>query len=139
MADTISTVMTSQPHCCDAGATLVDAAKLMDQHDIGDVLVTKGGELCGIVTDRDIAVRAVAQGKDPSSTTLGEIASGEVVSLSPDDSVDDAISTMRDRAIRRVPVVEGGKPVGVVSLGDLAEERDRQSVLAEISAAPSNN
>ena len=139
MADTISTLMTSQPHCCDADATLVDAAQLMDQHDIGDVLVTKGGELCGIVTDRDIAVRAVAQGKDPGSTTLGDIATGDVVALSPDDSIDDAISTMRDRAIRRVPVVDGGKPVGVVSLGDLAEERDRQSVLADISSAPSNN
>ena len=139
MAETISTVMTSEPHCCDAGATLVDAAKLMDQHDIGDVLVTKDGELCGIVTDRDIALRAVAQGKDPSATTLGDVCSRDLITLSPEDSVEDAISTMRDRAVRRVPVVEAGKPVGVVSLGDLAEERDRQSVLAEISAAPSNN
>ncbi len=139
MSEDISSVMTSDPACCDAEASLVDAAKLMEQRDIGDVLVLEGGQLCGIVTDRDITVRAIAHGKDPSSTKIGEICSQEIVSVSPGDSIDHAISTMRDRAIRRLPVVEEGRPVGVVSLGDLAEERDRRSVLADISAAPSNN
>lgn len=139
MPENISSVMTSDPACCDAEASVVDAAKLMEQRDIGDVLVMEGGQLCGIVTDRDIAVRAIAQGKDPSSTRIGEICTHEIVSLAPGDSIDDAISTMRDRAIRRLPVIESGRPVGIVSLGDLAEERDRRSLLGEISAAPSNN
>lgn len=139
MPEDIGSVMTSDPACCDSGASLVDAAKLMEQRDIGDVLVLEGDRLCGIVTDRDLTVRAIAQDKDPASTKLGEICSQEIASVSPGDSIDDAIATMRDRAIRRLPVVEDGRPVGIVSLGDLAEERDRRSVLGEISAAPSNN
>lgn len=135
----IGSVMTREPACCDAGATLVDAAGLMDQRDIGDVLVMEGDRLCGIVTDRDITVRAVAKGKDVAATKLGEICSRDVITVTPSDSVDDVIERMREQAIRRVPVVEDGRPVGIVSLGDLAEERDRRSVLGAISAAPANN
>lgn len=101
-------------------------------------LIVQGGMLTGIVTDRDLVVRAIAEGRDATST-LGDIVSSEVVSITPTDSADDAIRLMRERALRRVPVVEDGRPVGIVSLGDLAGERDPRSVLGEISTAPPNH
>jgi CBS domain-containing protein len=139
MAESIESVMTREPVCLDADAALVDAAKAMDERGIGDVLVMQDSELCGIVTDRDIAIRAVARGADPTTTRLGDICSRELVALSPGDSLDDAIARMREHALRRMPVIDGGRPVGIVSLGDLAAERDRGSVLGEISAAPANH
>ena len=83
-------------------------------------------------------MRAIAEGRDATST-LGDIVSSEVVCITPTDTADDAIRLMRERALRRVPVVEDGKPVGIVSLGDLAGERDPRSVLGEISTAPPNH
>jgi CBS domain-containing protein len=139
MAESIESVMTSDPTCLDAGASLIDAAKAMDEREIGDVLVLQDDKLCGIVTDRDIAIRAVAHGADPAATRLGDICSRELITLSSGDSVDDAIARMREHAVRRLPVVDGSRPVGVISLGDLAEERDRRSLLGEISAAPANH
>ena len=139
MAQTLSAVMTRTPNTLDKTATVRDAAKLMRDEGIGDVIVCNDGQIAGIVTDRDITVRAVADGKDPASTKLGDICSGNPVCLSPDDTVDDAVRLMRDRAIRRLPVVENKRPVGVVSIGDLAVERDNDSALADISAAPANN
>ena len=139
MAGSIGRVMTKDPVCLDADRPLVDAAKTMDEHGIGSVLVMQDAELCGIVTDRDLAIRAVAHGADPATTRLGEICSRELVTLSPDEAIEDAIARMREHALRRVPVVDGRRPVGIVSLGDLAEERDRDSVLGEISAAPTNH
>ena len=116
-----------------------EAALVMSDNDIGDVIVCDGERVCGIVTDRDITIRAVAHGKDPASTKLGDICSKELTTVSPDDLVDDAVRLMRTKAIRRVPVVEDGKPVGVVSIGDLAIDLDRQSALADISTAPPNS
>lgn len=138
MAQSIREVMTPDPVTLQKTATIGDAAQAMKRSDIGDVLVVDGDTLCGIVTDRDIVVRAVAEGKDPGQTKLGEICSQDVATLSPDDSVGDAVNTVRDRSIRRIPVIENGKPVGVVSLGDLAMERDPESALAEVSAAAPN-
>jgi CBS domain-containing protein len=83
-------------------------------------------------------VRALAQGRDVMSE-LGDILSSEVVCITPSETADDAIRLMRERALRRVPVVEDGRPIGIVSLGDLAGERDPRSVLGEISAAPPNH
>jgi CBS domain-containing protein len=139
MAENIESVMTQDPVCLDADATLIDAARVMDERCIGDVLVMQDSGLCGIVTDRDIAIRAVARGGDPNTTRLGEICSRELVTLRPGDAIDDAIARMREHALRRMPVIDGGRPVGIVSLGDLAEARDRNSVLGQISAAPANH
>lgn len=139
MAETIERVMTRDPVCLDADTPIVDAAKAMDERNIGDVLVMTEGKICGIVTDRDIAVRAVAHGMDPSTSRVGEICSRQLVTLRPEDSIDDAIAQMREHALRRMPVCEEGRPVGIVSLGDLAEERDRMSVLGQISTAPANH
>jgi CBS domain-containing protein len=130
--------MTAKPVALQAGTTLVEAARAMRDHDVGDVLVLEDDRLRGIVTDRDIAIRAVAEGRDPSSTVLGEICSGADVTVAPDDTVDRAVELMRQRAVRRLPVVENGRPIGIVSLGDLAVERDPQSTLSDISAADPN-
>lgn len=122
----------------DAGASALDAARRMRDADIGDVLVTDGGKLRGIVTDRDLVVRCMAE-QASGDIRIGELCSTDLVTVSPDDQVEDAVKLMSDRAIRRLPVVDGGNPVGILSLGDLALERDRQSALGSISAAPPND
>ncbi len=138
MARLIRDVMTAKPKTLAGSATLAEAARVMRQEDIGDVLVVDDGKPCGIVTDRDIVVRGIAAGKDPGQTAVKDIASKDVVTLAPDDSIDEAIRLMREHAVRRIPVMESGKPVGIVSLGDLAVERDQRSVLGQVSAAPAN-
>jgi CBS domain-containing protein len=139
MAQNVRDVMTQNVVTLPRTAPLRDAARRMKESDIGDVIVMDDGNMCGIVTDRDIVVRAIAEGKNPDSSSLEEICSHEIVSVSPGDSVDRAVQLMRERAVRRLPVVEGNKPVGIVSIGDLAIELDEHSGLADISAAEGNN
>ncbi len=138
MTQSIVEVMTPDPVALPASSSLNDAAREMKRGDIGDVIVTDDGRVCGVVTDRDIVVRALAEGRDPATTPLAEICSRRVVTLAPDDSVAVAVQLMREHAIRRLPVVDGDNPVGIVSIGDLAIERDSDSALANISAAPPN-
>jgi CBS domain-containing protein len=138
MADTIREVMTRDPQTVEASATVQDAAQLMDREDIGNVLVVENGEVQGIVTDRDVVVRVVAKGNGPDAS-VREACSTGLETLSPDDSIEDAINKMQKGDVRRLPVVEDGKPVGIVSLGDLAVEKDTDSALADISAASPNN
>ncbi|MFN2590432.1 MAG: CBS domain-containing protein [Actinomycetota bacterium] len=134
----IREVMTAAPETVGTGTTVAEAARKMREIDSGAmVVVDEQGKVSGIVTDRDIAVRAVAEGKDPSTTKVGEVASTDLVTLSPTDTVAKAVDLMRQRAVRRLPVVESGKAVGIVSIGDLAIERHPTSALADISAAPS--
>jgi CBS domain-containing protein len=134
----ISDVMTKDPAMLEVMNTAADAATMMAERDIGDIIVRDGDKVCGIVTDRDIVVRAVAENRNPTTVTLGEICSRDVATLSPGDSIDDAVKLMSERALRRLPVVEKGRAVGIVSIGDLAMERDRDSALGQISAAPPN-
>jgi CBS domain-containing protein len=134
----ISDLMTSEPATLDVMNTAAEAATVMAERDVGDVIVRDGEQVCGIVTDRDIVVRAVAENRNPVTVPLGDICSRSVVTLSPDDSVDDAVRVMSEQALRRLPVVVDGRAVGIVSLGDLAVERDRDSALGRISAAPPN-
>jgi CBS domain-containing protein len=132
--------MTSDPVCCAPSATAEEAARQMRDGHIGDVLVCENGRLDGIVTDRDIVVRVAAEGRRPDECLLREISSHDVVTVAPDDGVDRAVQLMKERAVRRLPVCEGdGRLVGVISLGDLAVARDRDSALGEISAAPAND
>ena len=138
MAQSIREVMTQNPECVSGDTTVADAAKLMRDKDFGGVLCQDGDQVSGFLTDRDIAVRAVAEGKDPNSTTVSEIATTDLHTLSPDDTVEDAIKLVREHNVRRVPVIEGAKPVGIVSIGDLALVRDQTSALADISGAPAN-
>jgi CBS domain-containing protein len=140
MPDRLSEVMTKDLVTVPATASLEEAARLMRDNNIGDVLVVDDtGSLFGIVTDRDIVVEAVAEGIHPSSTTVDEVCTHDPVSLGPDDAVAKAAKLMSDRAIRRLPIVDNGSLVGIVSLGDLAVDRDPESVLGEISEAPPNN
>jgi len=136
MAQTVRDVMTTQPVMVEPTTMVSDIAKQMDREDIGEVLIADKGRLCGLVTDRDIVVRAIAEGRDPGSTRVDEICTHELFTVSPDDSVDEAVRIMGDRAIRRLAVVEDGSPVGVVSIGDIAVVREPESALGEISAAP---
>ena len=138
MAQAVREVMSSRPVTVKDSATLVDAARAMRDANVGDVIVVKDDAICGVVTDRDLVVRAVAEGSDPKSVKVADICSKDVTTVSPDEPIDNVVSLMRERAIRRVPVVEGGRPVGLVSLGDLAIEKDSKSALADISAAKPN-
>ncbi len=132
-------VMTPNPTIYSATTSIADAARAMRDTNVGDVLVERDGALCGIVTDRDIVVRAVAEDRNPSDARLGDICSRELTTLAPTDDVEDAVRVMRDKALRRLPICDGDQPVGVVSLGDLAIERDPDSALAAISTAPPNS
>lgn len=138
MAQHIRDVMTPAPISIAEGSTVADAARAMRDADIGNVIVLKDSRVCGILTDRDIVVRGVAEGRNLAATKVGEICSQELTSISPTDEVEQAVRLMREKAVRRLPVVEGGKPVGIVSIGDLALERDPHSALGKISAAPPN-
>jgi CBS domain-containing protein len=111
----------------------------MRDRDIGDILVMEGDRLQGIVTDRDIVVRCVADGGDISTKTLADVCSPEPITVTPDTKISEAARIMAEQAVRRLPVVEDGQPVGMVTLGDLAVERDPNSALGSISAASPND
>lgn len=136
---TMRDIMTKDIVSLPKETSIREAAQKMRDSAIGDVLLQDtDGSLCGIATDRDIVVRAVADGRNLEKTTIGEIASDRLTTLSPDDSFESAVKLMKDHAIRRIPIVDGNKAVGIVSLGDLAVERDRKSAVGHISAAPSS-
>ena len=135
MARTVEEIMTRNPRTVDAPDTIADAARVMRDSDIGDVVVMEDGQVSGIVTDRDIVVRAVSEGRDPDSTPVRDVCTTGVETIEPEASVDDALSLMREKDIRRLPVAKNGRPVGIISLGDLAVEREPDSTLADISAA----
>jgi len=130
----------SQPPITISTVALVhEAAQKMRATDVGALVVQEDGKPYGIVTDRDIAIRAVAQGLDPETTPVGSICSKELTTVSPDEDIESVLTLMREKALRRVLVVDYEKaPIGVVSLGDLALALDRDSVLGDISAAPPN-
>jgi CBS domain-containing protein len=136
MAQHIRELMTPNPVSMPGTASVHEAARAMRDADIGDVIVIENNQVCGIITDRDIAVRVVAEAKDPTTTALADICSHSLLTVKSTDSVEHAVRLMRTHTVRRLPVVEEGKAVGIVSLGDLAVERDPDSVLGEISAAP---
>jgi CBS domain-containing protein len=138
MAQAIKELMTPNPVCVDPHDSAADAARRMREVDSGAILVAEDGHLKGLLTDRDIVVRAIAEGRDPARVEVQEICSGDIQALAPDDDVERAIKLMRDQHVRRIPVVEGDKPVGIVSIGDLALARDQTSALADISGAPAN-
>jgi CBS domain-containing protein len=136
MAQQIRELMTLNPVALPGTASVHEAARAMRDTEIGDVIVLENNQICGIVTDRDIVVRTVAEPRDPAITTLADICSHRLLTVTPTDSVEEAVRLMRTHAIRRLPVVDGGQAVGIVSLGDLAVERDPGSALGEISGAP---
>ncbi len=113
--------MTVAPLALPLDATIDEAARVMRDEAIGDVLVTYAGRLCGLITDRDIVVRAVAEHRDTALTPLGDVCTAELVTLRPEDDTATAARLMRERAVRRLPVVDTlHRPIGIVSISDLA-------------------
>jgi CBS domain-containing protein len=136
MGKNISEVMTRDVRATEPSATIVEAAKTMANEDIGPMPVVEAGRIVGIVTDRDIVVRVIAAGKDPKSTTVGEIASSDLVTVSPDDDLGEALARMAQNQVRRLPVVEGDRLVGIVAQADVArlgEDKKTGEVVEEIS------
>ena len=138
MAQQIRELMPPHPVVLPGTASVHEATRAMRDAEIGDVMVLEHHQVCGMVTDRDIVVRLVAEAQDPATTTLADLCSHAVVTVRPTDTIEEAVQLMRTHAIRRLPVVDGGQAVGMVSLGDLAVEHDPHSALGEISAAPPN-
>jgi len=130
--------MNTSPTTLPGYETVTAAARLMEAENVGDIVVLDNHTIRGLVTDRDIAVRAVARGLDPKDTHLEEICSDEPITVESSMSLNKAADVMREHAIRRLPVVDDGTLVGIVSLGDVAVRQDPDSPLGEISAAPPN-
>jgi CBS domain-containing protein len=121
MAESIRDLMTTNPRSVESGSTVVEAARLMRDEDAGLIPVCEGEKLVGTVTDRDIAIRVVAEGREPESITVGEIASRELVTIDPQQELDEALRLMARHQVRRLPVVEeDGKLVGIVAQADIA-------------------
>jgi signal-transduction protein with cAMP-binding, CBS, and nucleotidyltransferase domain len=135
----IQDVMTKKIHAVRKDSTLSDVARMMHDQNIGNVIVTNpDGSFCGVVTDRDLVVRGIAAHRDPEKTPVSEVCTESVVKLPPTATLDEAVRLMRDRAVRRIPVVTDGKAIGIVSIGDLARAKDPDSALAQISSAAPN-
>jgi CBS domain-containing protein len=142
MTKTARDVMTKGAECVLEDQTVADAAKKLADLDVGAVPICgEDGRLKGMLTDRDIVVKVLAKGKDPASVTAGELGQGdgETVTIGADDSIDEALRTMKDHAVRRLPVIDGTELIGIVSQADLARSIDEKQVgdlVEAISAAP---
>jgi len=137
MAKTIKDAMTANPRTIEQDGTVVDAARIMRDADTGIVPIVEGERLMGTITDRDITIRVVAEGKSPESTKVVEIASREIVTIDPQQDVDEALRLMARHQVRRLPVVEeDGRLVGIVAQADIAEhanEKQTGKMVEEIS------
>jgi CBS domain-containing protein len=122
-------IMTAGADCVGENETLADAARKMRDLDVGALPICgEDNRLKGMVTDRDIAVRCIAEGKDPTSMRAGELAEGKPVTIGADDSVDEILSTMKQHKVRRLPVIDGHDLVGMVSQGDVARNIEESKV-----------
>jgi CBS domain-containing protein len=133
----VKEIMTSDPACCTPDATLRDVARLMVDHDCGEIPVVQNKKPVGVITDRDIAIRTVAAGKNPLAMTASECMSSPVITVRPDTSLDECCQTMERHQIRRVPVVDSaGVCCGIVAQADIANAapaRETAEVVREIS------
>jgi CBS domain-containing protein len=140
MGKTAREVMSGGAECIGENDTLLDAARRLAELDVGAMPICgEDDRLKGMLTDRDIVVKALAQGKDPGSTRAGELAEGKPVTIGADDSVEEALHTMAEHKVRRLPVIDGHSLIGIVSQADLAknlEEDDVGELVEAISAAP---
>jgi CBS domain-containing protein len=128
----VSDVMTPDPVTIPSSASVREAASIMRERNIGDLLVVDTDVLEGIITDRDIVVRAVAAGRDPEQVTVGEVATRAPVTMRADQHAHEAVDKMRRNAVHRLPVLDRGRPVGIVSIGDLAIKLEERGVLAAV-------
>jgi CBS domain-containing protein len=137
MDQPVKEVMKPNPTSMHGDATLASAARTMRDLDIGSVVVVNDGRPTGIVTDRDIVIRGLAKGLSPDSA-LAQIGSTELTTISEDAPVEQAVRLMRDKKLRRLPVTRGETLVGILSIGDLAVQREPGSLLGDISSAAPN-
>jgi CBS domain-containing protein len=137
MAKTITDVMSVNPCSIDADKPVAHAAKMMKDEDVGLAPIVEGNRLVGTLTDRDIVTRVVAEGRDPQSVTVREVASTQLVTIDPQEDLDEALRLMASNQIRRLPVVEeGGRLIGVVAQADIAreaKEKETGELVQEIS------
>ena len=135
MTTMLRDIMSPAPACMAPADTVSAAAKVMAERGVGTVVVLTDGQLRGLLTTRDITVRVLAENRDPQTTRIGEICSTDVAVLGPDDNVDQAAQLVRERAVRRIPVLRDGVPGGGVSIGDLALEKAGSAALSGGQAA----
>ena len=138
MASTARDVMTDDCTCVAESETVLDAARRLKETGVGALPICgDDNRLKGMITDRDIVVKVLAEGRDPASCSVGELAQGEAVTIGADDPVSEAIRTMIDKGVRRLPVIDGHELVGVVAQADIAREctnEDAGQLLAGISS-----
>jgi CBS domain-containing protein len=143
MAKSVRDAMTEDPRSIGTSATVVEAARLMREQHIGSLPITDGEQLVGMITDRDITTRVVAEAADLETTSVGEVSSGDLISVEPDNELDEALNLMARHQVRRLPVVEGGKLVGIVAQADIALtlRQDVQKIgeLVEAISEPSDD
>ena len=133
MASTAREIMTGGVECVGEDETVLDAARKMEQLGVGALPICGNDErLKGMLTDRDIVVKVLAQGKDPASTKAGELGQGKPVTIGADDSVEELVRTMAQHQVKRLPVIDGQSLVGVVSEADLAEHATPQQVVSVV-------
>lgn len=120
-------IMTTPAETLPPTATLTEAARRLRDLNVGSLPILDGDHLAGVVTDRDIVVRGVAEGLDPSSATVAEVATGAVVTVDVDDDAAEVARIMGERQVRRVPVVDGGRLVGLIAQADVARDLDART------------
>ena len=141
MAKSVRDAMTENPRSIGASASVVEAARLMRDEHIGSLPITDDEELVGMLTDRDITTRVVAEAADPKMTSVGDVVSRDLISVEPDEDLEEAVRLMASHQVRRLPVVENGRLVGIVAQADVAlnlrENEQRTGELVEAISEPS--
>jgi len=140
MAKSVRDAMTGDPHSIGATASVVEAARLMREEHIVSVPITDGEKLVGMMIDRDITTRVVAEAADPNTTSVEDVYSRDLISVEPDQALDEALQLMARHQVRRLPVVENNRLVGIVAQADIAlgENEKQTGELVEAISEPSD-
>jgi len=139
MANSVRDAMTADPRSIGKSVSVVEAARLMREQDIGSLPITDDEQLVGMITDRDITMRVVAEAADPNATSVEDVYSRDLISVEPDNDLEEALGLMARHQVRRLPVVEDGRLVGIVAQADIAlsENETKTGELVEAISAPS--
>ncbi len=138
MAKSVREAMTEDPRSIGTSASVVEAARLMREAHIGSLPITDGEQLVGMITDRDITTRVVAEAGNPKNTSVGDVCSRDVISVEPDKDLEEALQLMARHQVRRLPVVENGRLVGIVAQADVAlRENEKTGQLVGAISEPS--
>jgi CBS domain-containing protein len=139
MARSVRDTMTENPRSIGAGASVVEAAQLMREAHVGSLPITDGDQLVGMLTDRDITMRVVAEAADRMGASVGDVSSRDLITVEPDRDLDEALQLMARHQVRRLPVVENGRLVGIVAQADIAlSENENTGKLVEAISEPSD-